>query len=40
VLAVVAGVVGLIVGLAITAVAVVVRMRTFAAGIDDAIIRN
>ena len=40
VLAVVAGVVGLIVGLVITAVAVVVRTRTFAAGIDDAIIQQ
>jgi Zn-dependent protease with chaperone function len=40
VLAGVAGIVGLIVGLVITAVAVVVRMRTFAAGIDDAIIHQ
>jgi Zn-dependent protease with chaperone function len=38
VLTVVVGVIGLIVGLVITGVAVVVRMRTFAAGIDAAII--
>ena len=37
-LTVVVGIVGLFVGLVITVIAVVVRMRTFAAGIDGAII--